>query len=87
MKEEKKIMDHLLASIAIQKAMRAGKFWRFRSWQSKAVWLLKVGLYQDPTRVCFGVGFDFSERPLVFMINLFFWAIEINIFTHKNQIY
>jgi hypothetical protein len=85
--KDQKLLSQLLANIAIKKALDRGKFWKWKMWESKVIWLLKLRLYQDPTRFAIGIGYDFSERPVVFMINIFFWAMEVNIFTNKNQIY
>jgi len=80
-------LKDFITKAMIYKAMKGNKFWRFRSWRSKVFWLTKFELYQDPTRMKFGLGFDWSEQPIIIELNIIFWSLEISIYKNKKEIY
>ena len=76
-----------LTTLLIKKAMKTNKAWRFRQWHSKVFWLIKFGFYQDPTRLKFGIGSDWSEQPVITEFHILFWTLEIHVYKNKKQIY
>lgn len=82
-----KYFDELINDALIKNALVADKFWRFRQFHSKVFWLFRFGFYQDPSRMKFGIGADWSEQPFLIEINIIFWTIEINVYKNKKEIY